>query len=143
MSIFFWLSILLLLIWASFAILYMHNLIFKKLKFTEFRDPNIKENYKPFEVLHRDKWNIYEIYFCAIFILPIRLFFIFITWLIIGSSTLLFGLNENNHLNEYSHFRLWLVTLGNSIFSRLFLFYFGVYWIHKKKLDISNYDFDY
>ena len=143
MSIFFWLSILLLLIWASFAIFYMHNLIFTKLKFTEIKDPHIKQNHKPFELLHRGKWNILEIYLCAIFLLPIRLFLIFITWLIVGLVVLLLGTNENNHLSEYSRFRLWLVTLGNFIFCRLFLFYFGIYWISKEKLDISNYDSNY
>jgi lysophosphatidylcholine acyltransferase/lyso-PAF acetyltransferase len=61
------------LIYAIVVVRFLNTLLFKKLKFTETRDPELPENWKPFERYDRKNWRISEIYFGALFLLPIRL----------------------------------------------------------------------
>lgn len=62
----------------------MRNLIFKKLKFLEHPIQNLPDSLKPFERVDRKNWKIYEIYFCAIFLLPIRLTLVVISGIILS-----------------------------------------------------------
>jgi len=76
----------------------MHNLIFKKLKFTEKLDPNLEQRFKPFERFDREKWNIMEIYFCAVFLLPIRLLTIIGGMIILVTTfNLIVGTKKTTH----------------------------------------------
>ncbi len=73
---YFYLEVFLLIIlsiWAIIITSILREIIFKKLKFTEYKDNNLKDQFKPFERYDRENWNIKEIYLCAIFLLPIRI----------------------------------------------------------------------
>ena len=48
----------------------------------KYRDPNIDELYKPYERRDFAKWNKFEIYFCAIFLLPVKLIILSISCII-------------------------------------------------------------
>lgn len=40
---------------------------------------NLHEKYKPFERVDRKFWNACEIYFCGVFLLPLRVVFILLS----------------------------------------------------------------
>jgi len=69
-------------------------MIHKDLKFLEKPVPNLDEKYKPFQRVDRENWILFEIYFCAIFLLPIRLVFIVVSFVFLSSFNtlmMLFG----------------------------------------------------
>lgn len=72
------------IIYAIFIVRYINRLITVDLKFTEFCDPNLPAKYLPFQRYDRKNWNLIEIYLGAIFLLPIRLFLIVISLLLLG-----------------------------------------------------------
>lgn len=90
--------------WYIFGILYLfyaiwivkfyHNLIYVTCKHTENVPQDLPEKFKPFTRYDRHRWPIYKIYLGAIFILPIRLFFV--ACVIISTSLIIFALRTNN-----------------------------------------------
>ena len=119
-----WLYILggIVFLWAVFIIRFMHNLIFKKLKFTEKIDPNLEQRFKPFVRFDREKWNIMEIYFCAVFLLPVRALSIFGGMVIlVGVLNLVVGTKKNAHLREYPRFQRFIVRLFSTCVGRIIL----------------------
>lgn len=123
------------ILWAVFIIRFMHKMIFKQFKYLEKRDPNIEERFKPFERIDRDKWNIMEIYFCAVFLLPIRLLTIIGSMVVlIASFNLIVGTKRTTHHVEYPLMKRFMMRLLNASIGRLILWCFGFYYIEKKHL---------
>lgn len=61
------------MLYCVFIIKFFRNLIFKTLKFTEVIPKDLPEKYLPFVRYDRHNWRIWEIYFGAVTIFPIRL----------------------------------------------------------------------
>lgn len=99
---------------------------------------SLPEKYQPFARFDRHQWNHLEIYFCAIFLLPIRLtltmIFIIIYYLII----VLCGLIWPNY-NKQTRIQRTIIQFGGNLFSRLILYCAGFYWISKNRGYIKDF----
>lgn len=130
--------------WSIFIVNFINNLVYKKLKFIENRDPNIEESFKPFERFERNKWNINEMYFCGIFLLPFRIFTVlFGMILLVLFLFIIVGFKPNAHRQEYPIWKRNAIIIASRIFARIIIFCCGIYWIEKRYAKISDYDKDY
>ena len=68
---------ILFLIYAVLISLLIHKILNKNLSFLKKSNENLELKYKPFERKDFNQWNHFEIYFMAIFFLPVRIFLFF------------------------------------------------------------------
>jgi hypothetical protein len=93
----FFVLILAIFLYYSYRIVkFLNHILYVKLAYLKKRDDYLDEKYKPFERYDFNDWNYFEIYFCAIFCLPLRIFFIIIFTISYYLSVLFitFGLAE-------------------------------------------------
>lgn len=91
-----WIFIALPILYTLWIISFMNNLIYYKLKVLQESVENIQEEHKPFERLDRKNWKIWEIYFCAVFLLPIRMVLVIAAFLPITFFNTFCLLPKNN-----------------------------------------------
>lgn len=60
-------------IWLVLVTALLYYIVFVKLAYTAHRDPNIKEEYKPFERTDRNNWSFVKLVIGGFFFIPIRL----------------------------------------------------------------------
>lgn len=131
-------------LWSFYIVNAVNKVVFKTLKYTETLDPNLEERFKPFERFDRKQWNIKEMYFCAIFLLPIRVFMILASMIFLTLFLyVIVGFKPNAHREEYAPWKRNAVMYASRIVARIILFASGFYWIDKKYAQISDYDKDY
>lgn len=83
----------------------MRNIVVNKLKFLEDNQSidDVEDKWKPFVRYDRKNWSLCEIYFCAVFILPIRLiiFFVILIFISILSCFFSFGSKKDRtHIEQ-------------------------------------------
>jgi len=132
-------------IWFTYAI-WMTSFVRKQmgpgLKFLHKEDPSLGEKYDCFRRKDINKWNKCEIYFCALFLFPIRVM-IFFWGSFLGSVFLRFGTMCHNPDKGYSCLRRAFIKCSAYFWSRVALIGLGFYWIRREKLNISDYDPSY
>ena len=128
-------------VWAIFITFYMRNLINNDLAYTKLTLDDLPREYRPFTRYDRKLWKLKEIYFGAIFLLPIR----FITSLLAISSlalvATLLGFTSPAKVNfEFPRWKRGIYKICVRIAARIILFSAGFLWISHKNLRIKDYD---
>ncbi|KRW98563.1 hypothetical protein PPERSA_00055 [Pseudocohnilembus persalinus] len=142
MSIFWYIILILWGVWALVMVKVLNKIIFKKYKYTEKLDPNIKENHKPFERYDRKNWNLVEIYLGAIFLLPIRTIAIVFFMLLLGVFCKVIGVQSTleQARTEMSSFQRYSIRGFVYFVTRIILISSGFYYIGVKKEKITDYE---
>ena len=103
------------------------------------RNEDLAAIYDPFARKDIANWNLFEIYFCGIFLLPLRLLISLICGLTctVICKLLMWGVD---YQKEFSTFRRTMVRSLTSIFPRIILYCAGFYNIKIEKRLLSNVD---
>jgi uncharacterized MAPEG superfamily protein len=134
-------------IYAIFIVSFFRKII-ASLKWAENPIPGVTELHKPFERQDRNNWNLFEIYFGAIFLVPIRLIFIIITLLLClscqligayGMSYLFFQVYFHIFLgmkltDEWDPKRHRITKFLVNFLARVYMFLSGFYYIKKTRV---------
>lgn len=64
------------LLWAAFIIIIIKNML-EDLRYLEIEIPNLQKEHIPFHRHDRKNWRPIELYFCGVFLFPIRLIMFF------------------------------------------------------------------
>lgn len=134
----FYIFIILYGLYAYKIYLWLDYSLNQKLSYFYEIDPELPENCKPFARFDRKKWNHFEIYFCAIFLLPLRIFLV-IFFTICYTIVILICDKIWTSKTEQTPLQRKIIKLGGNILARSILFCAGFYYISLKKAQISSY----
>lgn len=96
--------------YALFIVRYLNKLIFKDLKYLSEPMPGFKDEFKPFERNERAKWNLPEIFLCAIFLAPFRLISLVVIISSLAMTSKLLGIRElKQALEELPSWKRFLI----------------------------------
>ena len=135
---FFYIFIFFYSIYSILIFKWLYKSLNQQLSFFYDRDPNLPENYKPFERFDRKKWNHFELYFCAIFLLPIRVLMMIIFTISYSLVIKICNLIWKSTL-EQTPVQRWIIRTGGNLLARGILFCAGFYYISHKKAKISQF----
>jgi len=130
------------LIYAIWVILFVRKQMGPGLQYIRTEDPQLAYKYDCFCRKDLHKWNKCEIYFCALFLLPIRAFGFFVSAMLCVLF-LKIGLIGSNSKKPQSRFRRGFIKLFTRLFSRFCLYSLGFLYIKRVKLDIPEFDPSY
>lgn len=123
---------------------WLHKSLNSDLAYFYTIDPNnLPEQYKPFARFDRKKWNHFEMYFCAMFLFSIRMFFMIIFTISYYIVIKICSYIWKSTTSEQTALQRFVIKNSGNIFSRGILFCAGFYHIPHKKDLISNYLPDY
>ncbi len=139
-----WICVILFLAWVVFIHRFVRKIMFKELKYTLTRDPNLKEEYKPFERNDRKNWNYLEIYILSIFVMPLRAIGVVLSMCYILLIFRIFGNTSFEASDiELSKFSRFMIKANCFVISRIILFSSGFYYIPHTKCKIEDFEKDY
>ncbi|CAD8173929.1 unnamed protein product [Paramecium pentaurelia] len=120
-------------------IIYVYSSLLKKYEDPKYHRSDIPEKFQPFRRRDYKNWNKLEIYFGAIFLLPLRLIFVlgslFAFAFVFFVTTKDFKLENPWPANRYKFLRQPLQFLA-----RAYLFFSGFYQIKQRVVKYSDYD---
>ena len=127
-------------IWAAYIISFFSHLINKKLIRYKHLDTNLDEKYKPFERFDYNEWNKCEIYFCAVFLLPIRIAIIISSMasIILILNLIVFS-TKSKEKEVYPYWKKSIISFIVCKTARLILFCSGVYYISGENQKIADF----
>lgn len=127
------------LIWGVIISRWLYRLLHGGLDHLLKEDPEYVKQFEPFRRKDIRNWNLYEIYFCAIFLLPYRFAANMILLVILGvlCKALTFGVDLNKEMSLWRRLMIRGVTAG---LTRLMLYCCGVYHIERKYHKITDFD---
>jgi len=132
-------------IWLIYAILilrFVRKQLGPGLDFIRNEDPEFAKKYDCFRRKDIDKWNHSEIYFCAVFLLPLRIAYFFVSASILLAFVRL-GEAIIPDSPKFALFKRKYKTAVARFFSRSGLYACGFYSVEYKSLKISDLDETY
>lgn len=130
------------LIYAVFIIRFLRKQLTSGLSNIINENKEIGEKYDPFRRKDISKWNRFEMYFVAVFLLPIRMIHFLIST-VTCTYLVKLALLGTHYTKPLSKPRRFIIRNASRILARSCLYSFGFYNIKHKKLNISNIDPSY
>jgi lysophosphatidylcholine acyltransferase/lyso-PAF acetyltransferase len=127
------------LIYAVFIVRLVRNQLTKGLKYIINENKEFAEKYDPFRRKDISKWSHFEIYFCALFLLPLRIILFLVSTASCCLLIRIFLIGCKNY-DQISFIRKLLIKSSSQILARSCLYSFGFYYINHVKVDISSLD---
>jgi hypothetical protein len=133
------------LIWLVLFYKLLNKIIFKNLKFTENRDPNLKDDFKPFERFDRKNWKLLEIFIVGYMFMPIRALTVLvaISYLAIICRILLGKPRSEMCEKEFPRWKRFIIKINARLVGNIILLACGFINIKRIKKRISDYEPDY
>lgn len=134
-------------IWTAYAVFivrYLNKIIKKDYKYLTVPMPQFKEEYKPFERTERKKWNLFEIYVCAIFLSPFRLVSIVFIISTLAITCKLLGIKHINQAQEeLPRWKRYLIAKNLNFVGWGILFASGFMSVKKIQKNIKDFEPSY
>jgi len=125
-------------IWAVYVVRLLNRAIAQARRLTS--DKELAAKYDPFARKDVDKWNKFEIYFCGIFLFPLRMIVMIVCTVTCAIITKIALLGVDPDKEELSRFRRALIKSSTNTLPRVILFFGGFYNIKVKRQFLSDID---